>query len=397
MMSKLYNHMSPTLSLLEQELAKHIPAGGNWKNIPTHIPSKRLEKIRLDGGRTTQYGRLAWDKPAFTLTTNFHRLSGSSNLHPTQERMLSIREGARIQSFPDSFVFKGSFTSQFKQVGNAVPPLLARFIAQKIEPYVESKSFVDLFAGVGGMSKGFEMQGFELRAAIEFDKNVFQTLEHNHKLADTSFLINDDIRKPEIKEKLISIKDQNKIGVVVGGPPCQGFSMIGNRNPNDPRNSLFRDYFEIIKAIKPEFFVMENVTGILSMENGNVIKEIMGLFRSIGYHVNEPLKLCAENFGVPQKRHRIFIIGSLKGVSIKLEDKDILFAENSLLVPEPRTVRDAISNLPSIGIRDGVYELETDISYDSEYQELMGGLINFEEFYQKVSENRFALLNGLGT
>jgi len=306
--------------------------------------------------------------------------------------MLSIREGARIQSFPDSFVFKGSFTSQFKQVGNAVPPLLARFIAEKIEPYVENKSFVDLFAGVGGMSKGFEMRGFELKAAIEFDKNIFQTFEHNHKLADASFLINDDIRKPEIKKKLVSIKDQNRIGVVGGGPPCQGFSMIGNRNPSDPRNTLFRDYFEIIKEIKPEFFVMENVIGILSMENGNVIKEIMSLFRSIGYHVNEPLKLCAENFGVPQKRHRIFIIGSLKQISIRLEDKDILFAENSLLVPKPRTVRDAISNLPIIGVRDGVFEADVDLSYDNEYQELMGGFIGFKEFYKRVSENRFALV-----
>jgi len=381
----LYNHMSPTLSPLEREMAKYIPAGGNWKSIPTHIPSKRLEKIRINGGRTTQYGRLTWDKPAFTLTTNYHRLSGSSNLHPTQDRMLSIREGARIQSFFDNFVFKGSFTSQFKQVGNAVPPLLARFIAQKIYPFVENKSFVDLFAGVGGMSKGFEMQGFNLKSAIEFDKNVFQTLQHNHKIDDPSFLINGDITKKEIKDKIISIKDKHKIGVVVGGPPCQGFSMIGNRNQNDPRNQLFKDYFDVINAIKPEFFVMENVIGILSMNNGNVIKEIMNLFKGIGYHVNTPLKLCAENFGVPQKRHRIFIIGSLKPIPIKLDNKDILFEDNNLFLPKPISVHDAISDLPKIGIRDGALESIVDTKPNTPYQELMYGMIDFDTFYKKMN------------
>ena len=123
---KLYNHISPRLSNLEWEMSKHIPAGGNWQNIPVHIPSKRLEQIRKSGGRTTYYGRLLYDKPCFTITTYFNRLGNSSNLHPEQQRMISIREGARLQSFKDDFIFYGTKTSQYKQIGNAVPPLLAR-------------------------------------------------------------------------------------------------------------------------------------------------------------------------------------------------------------------------------------------------------------------------------
>ncbi len=81
---KLYNHIAPVLSKLEWEMIQHIPAGGNWKNIPANIPSQRLVQIRRNGGRTTYYGRLEWEKPAFTITTYFNRLGNSSNLHPEQ-------------------------------------------------------------------------------------------------------------------------------------------------------------------------------------------------------------------------------------------------------------------------------------------------------------------------
>src|SRR5690606_3549664 len=115
----------------------------NWQNIPDNIPSKRLEQIRRSGGRTTYYGRLKYDQPAFTITTYFNRLGNSSNLHPEQQRMISIREGARLQSFMDNFVFYGSKASQYKQIGNAVPPLLAKAVAETIKPYIENKSFID--------------------------------------------------------------------------------------------------------------------------------------------------------------------------------------------------------------------------------------------------------------
>lgn len=378
-MRKLYNHVAPGLSKLEWEMAQHIPPGGNWQHIPEHIPSQRLAQIRKSGGRTTYYGRLQWEKPAYTITTYFNRLGNSSNLHPEQQRMISTREGARFQSFPDKFVFYGSKTSHYKQIGNAVPPLLARIVAKTIEPYLENKTFIDLFAGAGGMSEGFGMCDFDLLGAIEIEKNYFETFKNNHLEANQDFLITDDITKSEVKNKLKSIANHQKVGVVVGGPPCQGFSYAGWRNPQDTRNQLFKEFFEIVRDIRPEFFVMENVTGILTMRNGEVIKEISEVFREIGYHVNIPFKLAAEEYGVPQKRRRIFIIGSLK--EIKIDAPKPLFSENLANLPFPINAKQAIYGLPFLKTGEGQNEILSDYEATSFYEQLMMNEINFDEFY----------------
>jgi DNA (cytosine-5)-methyltransferase 1 len=376
---KLYNHIAPVLSKLEWEMIQHIPAGGNWKNIPEYIPSQRLVQIRKNGGRTTYYGRLEWEKPAFTITTYFNRLGNSSNLHPEQQRMISTREGARLQSFPDNYVFWGTKTSQYKQIGNAVPPLLARAIAENLAPHLENKTYIDLFAGAGGMSAGFGMENFELLGALEIEKNYFETFKKNHSEANQDFLITDDITKNEVKNKIKSIANTQKVGLVVGGPPCQGFSYAGWRNPEDTRNQLFKDFFEIVRDIRPEFFVMENVAGILTMRNGQVVKEIAEVFSEIGYHVNIPLKLNAEDYGVPQKRRRIFIIGSLKNVNLKAPK--ILFSENSENLPKPITVKQAIYGLPHLKTGEGTFEMETNYFASSIYEKLMMDEIGFQEFY----------------
>jgi DNA (cytosine-5)-methyltransferase 1 len=386
-MRKLYNHIAPVLSKLEWEMAQHIPAGGNWQNIPPHIPSQRLVQIRASGGRTTYYGRLEWEKPAYTITTYFNRLGNSSNLHPEQQRMISTREGARLQSFPDKFIFWGTKTSQYKQIGNAVPPLLARAVAELIEPHLENKTFIDLFAGAGGMSEGFGMEKFDLLGALEIEKNYFETFKKNHTESNQEFLITDDITKSEVKDKLKSIANTRKVGVVVGGPPCQGFSSAGWRNPEDNRNQLFKDFFEIVRDTRPEFFVMENVTGILTMRNGQVIKEIAEIFSEIGYQVNLPFKLHAEEYGVPQKRRRIFIIGSLK--NIKLNPPKALFAENKANLPTPISVKQAIYGLPHLKTGEGVFEMESSYKATSCYEKLMMNEIDFQEFYQIVkTENQ---------
>jgi len=384
---KLYNHIAPGLSKLEWEMVQHIPAGGNWKNIPEYIPSQRLVQIRKNGGRTTYYGRLEWDKPAYTITTHFNRLGNSSNLHPEQQRMISIREGARLQSFPDNYIFWGTKTSQYKQIGNAVPPLLARAIAENLAIHLENKTFIDLFAGAGGMSAGFGMENFELLGALEIEKNYFETFKKNHLETNQDFLITDDITKNEVKNKIKSIANTQKVGLIIGGPPCQGFSYAGWRNPEDTRNQLFKDFFEIVRDVRPEFFVMENVTGILTIRNGQVVKEIAEVFSEIGYYVNIPLKLNAENYGVPQKRRRIFIIGSLKNIKIKAPQ--ILFSENEQNLPKPITVRQAIYGLPPLQTGEGIFEIETNYVATSAYEKLMMNEIDFQEFYCLVkSENQ---------
>jgi len=386
-MKKIYNHIAPGLSALEWEMVQHIPAGGNWQNIPENIPSQRLVQIRRNGGRTTYYGRLVWDEPAFTITTYFNRLGNSSNLHPEQNRMISIREGARLQSFSDNFIFWGTKTSQYKQIGNAVPPLLARVIAELIEPHLESKNYIDLFAGAGGMSEGFALQNFNLCGAVELEKNYFETFKKNHLHCNNEFLLQGDITKPEIKEKIKSVSNFHKIGVVIGGPPCQGFSHAGWRDPNDDRNQLFKEFVEIVQDIKPEFFVLENVPGILTMRKGQAVKEIIQCFSEIGYHVNNTIKLNAEDFGVPQKRRRVVIIGSLK--NIKITAPKPLFSLTKENLPKPITVFQAIASMPKLETGTGEFEMDYDFKSISAYDKLMQKEIDFKQFYELVkTENK---------
>lgn len=395
MMKKLYNHIAPGLSDLEWEMAKHIPAGGNWKNIPKHIPSQRLEQIRRSGGRTTYYGRLMWDKPAYTITTYFNRLGNSSNLHPEQQRMISIREGARLQSFPDNFIFHGTRTSQYKQIGNAVPPLLARAVAELLEPYLENKTFIDLFAGAGGMSEGFRMKNFELLSAVEIEKHFFETYKKNHQNSNQEFLLTGDITKEEVKEKIKSVVNEQKVGIVVGGPPCQGFSTAGWRDPNDTRNQLFNEFHEIVRDVRPEFFVMENVTGILTMRKGKVIQEIKEVFNEIGYSINAILKLHAEDYGVPQKRRRVFIIGSLKALNI--EPPKTLFSENIEFPPNPITTKQSIYGLPTLKSGEGEFEMKNNYQATSPYERFLMNEIDFDEFYYQVkTENRKTMKSSVG-
>ncbi len=379
---KIYNHIACKLCEYEAKLATYIPQGGNWQNIPDTVHDKRLDSIRTTGGRTTYYGRLRWDKPSYTIATYFNRVPNGCNIHPEQNRILSNREAARLQSFPDDFVFKGSKASQFKQIGNAVPPLLARFVSTLIKPHLQSYNFIDLFAGCGGLSEGFIMNGFNLIAANEIDANIMMTNEFNHsKYAPKENFILGDITKQDVQQHLFDACQDTQIDVIVGGPPCQGFSYAGWRNPNDKRNQLFREFVSVVCHIKPKFFIMENVPGILTMKGGETIKEIIAAFSEVGYHINTPIKLKAEEYGVPQKRRRVFIIGSLDS-SVELAKPTPLFSDEVPSLPKCINVKDAIGNFPPL--LDGEGEIEADFSFaeKSAYDRLMLKEIDFDEFYK---------------
>lgn len=382
----IYNHIAFKMGAHEAEIEKWIPEGGNWKDIPDTITDARLEGIRYTGGRTTYYGRLKWDEPSYTIATYFNRVGNGCNLHPSQHRVMSTREAARLQSFPDDFVFKGSKASQYKQIGNAVPPILARFVSSIIKPHLNSYNFIDLFAGCGGMSEGFIMEGYNLIAANEIDKNIFLTNKYNHsKYCDESNFILGDVTKAEVKEQIIDCCKGHKIDVIVGGPPCQGFSYAGWRDPNDERNKLFREFVSIVQSLQPEFFVMENVLGILTMRNGEAIKEIIKAFSEVGYHVSTPLKLNAANFGVPQRRKRVFLIGSRQGLDFSQPAP--LFSNDDMFLPNFVTVKEAIASLPPIEDGGGDVEMDAEIVSQSLYDKLMQREIDFDQFYQLCKES----------
>jgi DNA (cytosine-5)-methyltransferase 1 len=382
-LTKIYNHISPGLSEMEKDMLKYIPPGGNWKNLPYHYNSKRLDQIRASGGRTTYYGRLLSNRPSYTITTYFHRLPNGCNIHPTQDRIISIREAARLQSFPDEYEFRSSVASQYKQIGNAVPPLLGRFIARQLKNQVENKVIFDLFSGAGGMSIGFEQEGFHLGGANEIIPSYFETfIFNNNDFQFNDGLILGDITQRDIKNRIISSGSKNDIGFVIGGPPCQGFSLAGWRDPSDDRNNLFKDFLEIVNELKPEVFIMENVPGILTMKNGAVIKEIIRSFTKIGYKVLQPILLKAEEYGVPQRRRRVIIIGSKKR---KLKfDKSPIFSYDYNGLPDPINVNEAIGSLPRLGIKDGDSPISIDYIPHSVYEKYLAGMIEFDEFYSQA-------------
>ncbi len=175
--------------------------------------------------------------------------------------------------------------------------------------------FIDLFAGCGGMSKGFELAGFECVGFVEFWQPAIDTHLNNCE----GDLIGKDILKIEDKELE---KFRGKIDLIIGGPPCQGFSMAGKRDPKDPRNKLFLEFIRFLRVIKPKFFVMENVQGIASMRDADgdaIFNQIMKLLEVEGYKVDVKI-LDSSNYGVPEKRKRAIFIGNNQGKKNEFPD-----------------------------------------------------------------------------
>lgn len=184
-------------------------------------------------------------------------------------------------------------------------------------------AFMDLFSGAGGISVGVRNAGFKKLASVEIDHDASNTTRKNFPEAYHFEMPIQNVKEDEIDKALKG----KKVNVIFGGPPCQGFSVAGLRNPNDPRNKLFQEYVRIVKHLKPEFVVLENVPGILTMENGKVYKEIISQFADAGYPNMSVRILEAATFGVPQLRTRAIFIANRLGL-VNPYPKEIHSKEN---------------------------------------------------------------------
>jgi DNA (cytosine-5)-methyltransferase 1 len=167
-------------------------------------------------------------------------------------------------------------------------------------------TIVSLFSGCGGLDFGFEEAGFECVLALDNMPEAAETYKAN--FPNTPFLVK-DIRLLT-KRKINKLIGDKTIDVIVGGPPCQGFSNMGNKNSADPRNYLFEEYARIVDAIRPKCFLFENVKGLFTMFEGRFFDKVVNSFLEIGYNVYFS-KLDASDYGVPQKRHRIIVFGTI--------------------------------------------------------------------------------------
>ncbi len=167
---------------------------------------------------------------------------------------------------------------------------------------------IDLFCGVGGLSYGFAHDdNFEIVAANEILPNMAKAYSLNHPTVKVYIEDIKDFGAEKI-EKNLNIK-ASEIDIIVGGPPCQAYSTVGKRLIDDPRGKLFQEYYRVLKEFNPKLFLFENVKGLLSMQGGELLKTIISLFESLGYKVQYKL-LNAADFGAPQIRKRVIIIGS---------------------------------------------------------------------------------------
>lgn len=396
-------HQMPSLSELDKLMISYVEPGGNWTSIPETVPSKRLDQIREMARtrgmvRTTYYSRLQYHQPAYTISTYFNRPGNGANIHPWEDRTLSSREAARLQSFPDRFIFEGTESEIRTQIGNAVPPLLGYAIGVAIKKKIgHSLQFCDIFAGAGGLSYGMELAGYTGVAAVEIDKSAARTFARNHSSSIRTIVgdINDPQIQSDLYESINERIESSSPWVLVGGPPCQGFSTAGYRDENDIRNKLVDSYLTIINTTRPTIVVMENVPGILSMKNGDVIKGVFQSLHNLGYVFDQtPWILDAEQYGVPQMRKRVIIVAAREKQFLPdypeplfercLGRREQIDKQMTLLsLSYPVTVGEAFLGLPPLMNVNAFYP--KNVAIDQTYSNWCEGKITVEELLNSRS------------
>lgn len=367
-MHKSASHKASTIDVIRQ-----VPHDGGSR--PEGVGPKCLDRIK---GFSDVYGRLYWDRPSITITHYARNPASGRYTHPEQDRGLTAREAALLQSFPKGFEFTGKADDIYRQIGEAVPPMLSSAIAshvlvellstepteeeltsspQSIEAPVSSSyssviagiknrekaikpikyTCVDSFCGAGGLGLGLKRAGFDILLSFDIDQTCIDTIKANNKYFDhpaeaadiTNMLNGKLLKKCQLK--------RGELFLLAGGPPCQGFSIQRRGEDTDVRNELVLKYGQLIDELYPMYFVMENVTGIAGKRGKTILEQLIESVETIGYtvHVN---CLDAQDYGVPQRRKRYIIVGERKDLGEYYE------------YPAPsytrRTVRDAIGDLP---------------------------------------------------
>lgn len=232
---------------------------------------------------------------------------------------------------------------------------------------------LDLFCGAGGMSYGMHKNvHFTTKVALDVNDKLSQTFKKNIPHAE---LVTGDICSKEVKDKIIYLAEENQVNMIIGGPPCQGFSMKGKKlGLDDPRNFLFIEYLHLVEKIKPVVFVIENVKSLMSTSNGWFKNQIISKIKKLGYEVSAGI-VCASDYGVPQNRERVIFICS---------------RDKSVPLPTPTTntivtVRDAIGDLAYLNSSEGEFEQDYTTSAKTEYQRLMRA--NSRKLYNHKASN----------
>ena len=240
---------------------------------------------------------------------------------------------------------------------------------------------VDLFSGAGGLSRGFFDAGYEVVLGVDFDDAALKTFKNNHGNAEAMKL--DLFNHANIDVIVDFLKARNiELDVLVGGPPCQGFSIAGPRDMNDKRNSLYLAMVKLAAKLKPKAVVLENVPGMLQTNGGIGAKRIIEDFAEIGYKMT-PKLLYAPDYGIPQIRKRVFFVGLLNNT------ESFSFPEATVTKEHYITCEEAICDLPTLQTESG------EIIYGEEIQDYLTPPTN--PYQAKMRENSSCVYNHIGS
>ncbi|WP_235603472.1 DNA cytosine methyltransferase [Piscirickettsia litoralis] len=225
---------------------------------------------------------------------------------------------------------------------------------------------LDLFCGCGGLSLGLEQAGFDIELGIDIWQDALTTFKANHIDSETHCQDLSEVNFDEVSNRYLP----TGVDLIVGGPPCQGFSISGKRDPDDPRNKLYTAFLKAVDHFKPKAFIMENVPNLASMNQGKIRDTIVKEFESIGYTVSHR-NLLASDFGVPQNRRRFIMVGLLGGDQFDFPSPTHM--KNKI------SCEQAISDLVESSIMDGAkYPLESQSLYQAEMRVGSSGVFNHE-------------------
>lgn len=234
---------------------------------------------------------------------------------------------------------------------------------------------IDLFCGIGGLSLGFEQAGFEVISAVDMWKDAIATYNHNREDKVAKVETVEDFNEKDLPELI----KKHHITGIIGGPPCQGFSTVGKREVDDPRNKMYLEFYKAVKSASPDFFVIENVRGMLTLNKGAFVKDLIERFgeNGLGYTISYKL-VNAADYGVPQNRYRVIYVG-IKGKKFEFPEK----------FDYQLTAKDGISDLE--GATNDKYGSEA----QNEFQRSMRGECNHptNQEYTSHSEQTIATIS----
>lgn len=354
-MTQAHNHETRPYTGIVLERIRHLPPGGKMGDLPSHLQHESFVRTgaKKTGGPNMRLLRLEHDKPALTVTAYIF----NKFVHPVEDRYLTPREAATLQDFPLDYAFIGTQGEIHQQIGNAVPVKLGKAIAQEVANYFADLGqtgeirVVSYFSGAGGLDLGFEQAStagirFKTCFATDIEASVEQTINHNrpewhfHKA---------DIRQLD-PEQIRQVVGGNP-DVIIGGPPCQPFSVAGKQKAiHDPLGVLYRDYIRHIACLQPQMVVMENVYGLAQVKAANMVAEIYQSFAEIGYKVTHQ-ELMAADYGTPQRRRRLFFVAARDLNGFRFPEPTHTESDNLFGLPRYVGAGEAFVQLPPAKLR----------------------------------------------